>query len=280
MKLTDMLFCIALLLGVQAFAQEVTFDFQTPPQQHALNLGLFEISGLAVASESTLYAHNDEHAIIYEIDINRGEALAAFAIGTPTIAADFEGIATYDDRIYIITSDGILYESLIGEHQDRMKFNAYDTGVGAFCEVEGLTSGPEHPAGGQHFFILCKSPRQDELKDRLTIYSWNLHDRIPVQSPWLSLERDEILTKKEQKKFRPSAIEWLEEENQLVVISGRNHQYIQLSEIGDVIAKARLPSEHHPQAEGLAILSSGHLIIADEGSKLQPGQISIYKSEN
>ena len=56
MKLTDMLFCIALLLGVQAFAQEVTFDFQTPPQQHALNLGLFEISGLAVAS-AVSYTH-------------------------------------------------------------------------------------------------------------------------------------------------------------------------------------------------------------------------------
>ena len=48
------------------------------------------------------------------------------------------------------------------------------------------------------------------------------------------------------------------------------------SETGDIIVKASLPQEHHPQAEGLAILPSGQLIIADEGSKLQPSQISIY----
>lgn len=280
MKLTYTLLSLSLFLSSYACAKDVTFDFQTPPQQHVLIPGLFEISGLAIASDTTVYAHNDEHAIIYEIDVSTGEALSAFAIGTPTIAADFEGIATNDDRIYVITSGGILYESLIGKHQDRMRFNAYDTGVGYFCEVEGLTIGPAHPAGGQHFLILCKSPLQEDLKDRLTLYSWNLNDRIPVQSPWLSLDGDEILTKKEQKKFRPSGIEWLEQTNRLVIISAKNNQYIQLSETGDVIAKAVLSPNHHPQAEGLAILPSGQLIIADEGSKLKPGQISVYQPKN
>ena len=267
---------LGLFLSSYAVAKEARFDFQTPPKQHTLNLGLFEVSGLAVASETTVYAHNDEHSIIYEVDINTGETLSAFAMGMPTLAADFEGIATYDGRIYVVTSDGILYESLIGAHQDREKFNAYDTGVGSFCEVEGLTIGPAHPVSHRHFLILCKSPRQEELKDRLTIFSWNLNDRTPVETPWISLDRDEILTKKEQKKFRPSALEWLEDDNQLIVISGRNHQYIHFNQAGDVFAKARLLPEYHPQAEGLAILPNGQLIIADEGSKLQPSQISIY----
>ena len=43
--------------------------------------GLTEISGLAVASENSVYAHNDEHGIIYEIALSNGEIVAAFALG-------------------------------------------------------------------------------------------------------------------------------------------------------------------------------------------------------
>lgn len=94
------------------------------------------------------------------------------------------------------------------------------------------------------------SSRHDDLKDRLTIYRWNLNERPPVQSPWLSLETERILTKKEQKKFRPSGIEWLGQPSELAIISGKNNQFIQLSETGDIIVKASLPQEHHPQDEG------------------------------
>jgi len=263
-------------MAPDSFAQDSYFDLDERKKKHELSAGLFEISGLAIASDSSVYAHNDEHSIIYEIDIESGETLSAFAIGTPTLAADFEGIAVDNGRIYLTTSDGLLYESLIGAHQSRQKFNAYDTGVGSFCEVEGLTMGPPHPAGGKHFLILCKSPRQDEMKDRLTIFSWNLNERLPVEVPWLSVERDGILTQQEQKKFRPSGIEWIDQTQQLIVISGRNNQYIRLDKAGEVIAKAKLTSKQHPQAEGLAVMPSGELVIADEGSPLQPGQLSIY----
>lgn len=277
MRWTHFIFMSTLTLSPYTFAQDHQYNLQAEPQQISLISGLFEISGLAVASENSVYAHNDEHSIVYEIDISSGQVQSAFALGNPTLAADFEGIAAWNGRIYLITSDGLLYEALIGAHQSRAKFNAYDTGVGEFCEVEGLAVGPAHPSGEGNFLILCKSARQPELRDRLNIFTWNLEDRLPVSTPWMSLERDDILKKKEQKKFKPSAIEWKEDTAHLLIISGSNNQYIRLAQEGTVIAKSKLRSQYHRQAEGLTIMPSGHIVIADEGSSRQAGQLSIYK---
>jgi len=109
------------------------------PQIMRLPSGLAEVSGLAVASDRTVYAHDDEHGIVYEIDVLSGEMGAIFALGHPTIRGDFEGIATYDGLIYLITSDGLLFETQIGAHKERVPFNSYSTGIGEFCEIEGLT---------------------------------------------------------------------------------------------------------------------------------------------
>ena len=270
---------LAVVMCTLGFAAAQDYDPKLTPKILPMPKGLLEISGLAVASDNSVFAHNDEHGIVYEISIETGDIMRAFAMGDPTIAADFEGIATTTDRIYLITSKGILYESLIGAHQSRVKFNAYDTGVGSNCEVEGLANGPIDEAGWASFLILCKSPRQPELKDRLTIYQWSLLERRPVTEPWLSVDRDEILLQSEQKKFKPAGLEWQAKTERLFVISGGNRQFLQLTSKGDKISNFVLSDLHHSQTEGLAIMPDGALVFADEGSRAKPGSLSIYKAK-
>ena len=100
-----------------------------PDHQFFLPQGLSEISGLAVASPNTVYAHNDEYAIVYEIALDTGKALKAFALGKPTVKGDFEDIAVRGGNVYLLASDGHLYEAPIGEHRQRVRYNVYDTGV-------------------------------------------------------------------------------------------------------------------------------------------------------
>jgi len=264
------------VLPFPVLAKDLNALSDSSPHVVKLPKGLTEISGLAVASDQTIYAHNDEHGIIFEVNVSTGEPRSIFAIGNPTIASDFEGIATHENRVYLINSDGVLYESTIGLHQQRVKFNAYDTGIGDVCEVEGLTAKSSEHSEDASFLILCKSPRQPEYKDRLTIFEWSLDQRLTKLDPFLSLDRDLILTKKEQKKFKPSAIEWHKESRSIFVISGQNRRVIQLSEDGNLLSKQRLEKALHPQSEGLTIMPNGDWVVSDEGQGLNPGTLTRY----
>ena len=215
---------------VDAFAQDRHSPLDDASNHFSLNQGLTEISGLAVASQDSVYAHNDEHGIVYEIALADGRIIAAFALGEPTVKADFEGIAAFDGRVYLITSAGLVYESKIGPHRARVRFNIFDTGVGDFCEAEGITPGPSR----DEFLIICKTAHKPELDGRLVVFKWSLAERLPVHTPWLNVKESDFLTPQERKKFRPSAIEWRAQSNSLVVLSARSHLFLNLRRDGKI----------------------------------------------
>ena len=252
-----------------------SFDMGDAPQQKTLVNGLREISGLALASDTSVYAHNDEFGIVYEVNIADGEVTSAFALGDPTVSADFEGIAADNGRVYLVTSTGLIYEALVGAHRSRVLFNVFDTGVGAFCEVEGLSRASETGS----FLILCKTAQVRELQGKLTVYRWSVHDRRPVAKPWLQVPYKDFLNSEEAEIFRPSAVEWDSKRKALVILSARSHQLAVVSEDGAVLMEKALTAELHPQAEGVAMMPSGDLIIADEGAGRGPGILSIYKMQ-
>jgi len=242
-----------------------------PDHQFFLPQGLSEISGLAVASPNTVYAHNDEHAIVYEIDLGTGKALKAFALGKPTVKGDFEDIAVRGGNVYLLASDGHLYEAPIGEHRQRVRYNVYDTGVGTHCETEGLSTGPQDG----DFLILCKKPYDNELKDRLVMYLWNLRDRSPVSAPWLNVSLDGLVQPLDQANFHPSAFYWRRDRGSFMIVSAKGHSAIEIDEQGKLIDRVKLNKEDHPQSEGLTIMPDGRLVLSDEGPPGR-GKISIY----
>jgi len=85
------------------------------------------------------------------------------------------------------------------------------------------------------------------------------------------------LTGKEQKKFKPSAIEWHEKTRSIFIVSGRNQQVLQLNKDGDFLSKKALSGAPHPQSEGLTIMPNGDWVISDEGQGLNPATLTRYK---
>ena len=241
---------------------------QTPAKQFYLPEGLTEISGLAVASNNTVYAHDDNYAIVYEVDLSSAKTLKAFALGNPTVKADFEDIAVRGGYVYLLTSDGRLFEAPVGENRKRVLYNAYDTGVGVHCEADGLANGP---AEGD-FLILCKKTHEVGFKDRLVIYSWNLHARTPVATPWLNVSLDGLVEKLDQGNFHPSAFVWRRDRGTLLIVSAKGHSAIEIDQHGRLVDRIKLDKEEHPQPEGLALMADGRLVLSDEGS---PGQFEV-----
>jgi len=267
-----MLRCLLLSFAILFFAAGAVAQTDKP-RQLTLNKQLVEVSGLAAASNGSVFAHNDEFGIVYEIDVEDGSMARAFALGDPTVAADFEGIAAYDGRIYLITSAGMLYEADISDHRERTRFNVYDTGAGAFCEVEGLSRAPADGA----FFILCKRPRKGGPENRLLVYRWSLAERRPVTDPVFSIEFRDFLPGSEREAFRPAGIEWDSAANRILIVSSRSHIVYAFNEDGAFLRKSRLPADIHPQTEGLAVLQSGAVLVADEGGgRGRAGLISVY----
>ena len=141
---------------------------------------LAEISGLAVTTDNRLLAHNDEKGIIYEIDYRNGSIVKAFQLAdmAAPVADDFEGIATVDDQIYLVTSAGRLYECGEGADGESVLFNTYATGVGSDCEIEGLAYDESQRA----LILMCKNPRRADLAGQLGIYHWSIDEEQLIEA--------------------------------------------------------------------------------------------------
>jgi hypothetical protein len=234
---------------------------------------LTEVSGLAASGPDSVFTHDDEFAIIYEFRLRDGHILRTFALGDPTIEGDFEGIATADGLVFLVTSDGLIYSAQPGENGKRVAYRVYDSGIGPRCEVEGLS---QSPAAGD-LLLLCKRLRNDPDDTRLEIYAWHIGADRAETAPFLSLPLESLLDEDDRAEFRPSGIEWDPLKQQLVVVSGRNRLALYLDPAGKLLDRKRLSGERHPKTEGIAILPDGRLVLADEGTRTREGRLTAYR---
>ena len=233
---------------------------------------LTEASGLAVAGPDSVFTHNDEHAIVYEFRLRDGKVLRAFAVGKPTLEGDFEGIATAQGRVFLITSDGLIYSALPAKDGERAAYQVYDSGIGPRCEMEGLSEGPT-PGD---LLLLCKRFRNESGEDRLEIYRWPIGGDHADPKPFLSIPIERLLDKDAGAGFRPSGLEYDARCGQFYVVSARNHALLILNTSGELLARHRLKPNRHPQTEGITIMPDGRIVLADEGSRGRAGRLTVY----
>src|SRR5690606_17400976 len=113
---------LAALVPVSASCQHAgslaaRYDFERPSGRFELPGRLDEISGLASTPGGRLFGHDDERALVNEIDPATGEVGKRFSAGDPPLTGDFEGIAVVGERFFLVTSVGILHE--LREADDR-----------------------------------------------------------------------------------------------------------------------------------------------------------------
>ncbi len=235
---------------------------------------LREISGLALAPDGRLFAHDDERAVVYEIDSATGGLVKGFAMGDQVARDDFEGIELTGDRVYLVSSDGRLYESREGDDDERLLFNTYGTGAGRSCEIEGLAHDPDDDL----LLLLCKTPRDEDLAEFVTIFRWSPTTREVVDPP-IRIALREVEQATGQRGFAASGIARDPVTGSYVLISGPDRAIVAVTLEGEVLGGGRLDRDRHPQAEGIAFRSDGSLLIADEGRD-GPARITAYASRD
>ena len=225
---------------------------------------LKEISGLATTMDDRLLAHNDEKGIIYEIDYRKGVIVKAFQLSDieNPIAGDFEGIATVDDWIYLVTSYGRLYECSEGADGESVLFNLYTTGVGRDYEIEGLA----YDASQRALLLMCKGARKANLKKELVIYHWSIDEKRLNEDAHIVIPVKEFSRHIKGKKFQPSGIERHPVSGNYFVVAARQRAIAEVTPAGQVVATKEFPTQWHRQTEGITFAADGTLIIADEGA--------------
>ena len=235
----------------------------------SLPQSLSEISGLAVASPNSLFAHDDEQGAVSEVDVATGRVVRSFTFGG---RGDYEGIAARDNRIFVITSEGILSSFQAAAEGATVRPDTVDTGAGEQCEIEGLSLSPRP----NELLILCKEIRGRGNRGRLLILSWSIEGRRLAPQPFVDADLSDALGEN-RRGFAPSSIDWDASRRRIVIVSARNRLLLQLDENGRVVGQRVLDANRHPQAEGVAVMPNGALAVADEaGDSGGPGRLTVY----
>jgi uncharacterized protein YjiK len=232
---------------------------------------LQEVSGL-VMDGSRLLAHDDERAVVYDIDpatsrivrqftLNRRGAMGAAERG------DFEGIAIAGDRLYLTTSDGRLLEVERWRTGVAVPFTEHRTGVGERCEVEGLA----YDSTKRELLFACKATRPLERPNVLTILRWSIEKRALVD-PAIVVP---LGTTTRRVELHPSDLTRDPVTGHWIVLAAREAAIVELTADWRVVGSSRLVADRHPQAEGLAITREA-VLIADEGGG-KSANLTVYR---
>jgi uncharacterized protein YjiK len=242
-----------------AAAPEGSLFAAAPEQQWNLPRQLREISGLAVSPDGRVFAHDDETAILYEIDAVEGRLVKQFALGDPIETGDFEALAiSPDGAFYMITARGLLYVFREGQDGAHVAFDTIDTGLRRTCEIEGLAYAPTENG----LIIACKRMNVRGMRDEISLYLWR---EGAEAAPWLTLSARALAAHAGVAHFRPSSVEIDPVSGRILVLSADQGAMAELDPQGGVLS-VRALGRRHRQAEGLTITADGALLIADEAA--------------
>jgi uncharacterized protein YjiK len=255
--------------------------------QWALPKKLREISGLTLDPDGRLFAHDDEIAVIYQIDYENARIVKGFALGSPPLKGDFEGIAWVEGEIYLVTSDGDLLVAAEGADGAHVPYERIVTGLGNRCEIEGLEYDPKP----RLLRLACKTIREPGSKNRSLILAWSVDSRNAapehdIELRWPDPEEAHASAALigdgggNRRRLRLSGIARATGNDNWIAVSARQNALVEFSPAGDVLRAFQIPSaQHHPQMEGITVTASGILIIADDASK-ERGRLSVYAPGN
>jgi hypothetical protein len=248
-------------LGVSAQSKGVlgAYGLDEAVKPMRLPRTLAEASGLASTADGRLFAHDDERAIVYQIDPATGRAVKSFHLGGRGLRADFEGIEIVGDRFFLVTSAGVLYEFREPADNGEARYRTVDTGLARTCEVEGLA----HDAQAKQLLLACKTTGGKALAGRLVVFAVRTADLALVSSPRFAIPLGFLEHAGHGTDLHPSAISFQPTSGTVFVLAARERLVVELSRAGAVLGVRPLPKEH-PQPEGLAFLADGTMLIADE----------------
>ncbi|MDH3253147.1 MAG: hypothetical protein OEM41_10170, partial [Ignavibacteria bacterium] len=140
-----------------------------------------EASGLAMSDDGRLFCHNDEKAVIYQLDERTGRIIKEFQLGDSPVYGDFEGIAIKGPTFYLVTSSGNIYECKEGGDNEVVSYRFYRTYLTEKNDVEGL----EYDGTTNCLLLACKGDPVRGYSGYKVVYAFDLSTLTLKEQPQL-----------------------------------------------------------------------------------------------
>lgn len=236
-----------------------------------LSKKLKEISGIAFSPDGRLFGHDDERAVIYQINPRNGKIIKSFYFGLLVKKGDFEDIEIVGEDFYMVTSSGIIYKFKEGADGQRVDFEAFDSGLKKHNNVEGLCY---DPATNTLLLALKGGPGPDLDNDYKAVYSYYLASAKRESKPRFVMDKKKIKKLSDENDFEPSGIARNPLTGDFYVIAASGNLMVQINPAGEIQSVQKLSRKLHNQPEGITFSKDGTLYISDEGKK--QGTLTIY----
>lgn len=234
---------------------------------------LQEISGLALSENGTVLAHDDEEGTVFAVDLATGTVAKSFELtdARGRIDADFEGLAVAGGRVYLVTSDGHVYEAAEGVAGGRAPCVVYDTRLGKDYEIEGLAYEP----GARELLLASKAARGTASRGPLYVFRWSTETKRLVEGGRIAIPVRDIAKRLGRGAFAPSGIERHPLSGNYVLVAGPQHALAEIAPDGTLLGARELSGQWHRQPEGITFAADGRLIVSDEGASKR-ARLTIY----
>jgi uncharacterized protein YjiK len=222
---------------------------------------LKEISGFSYYDEDRFACIQDEDGkvFIYNTKTSKIDKEIPFAS-----AGDYEGLTVADKDVWVVRSDGKLYQVSGVDGTPTVK--EFQTSLTAQQNVEGVCyDKPNHR--------LLLSIKDEEASGHYKgIYAFNLETGKMDDAPVFKINlQDELFrdtkAKKEKKIMMPSDIAIHPLTKELYITDGPKAKLLVMNANGELKKLYQLDTDQFPQPEGIAFDPKGELFISNEGGK-------------
>ncbi len=258
------------------------YNFSKPDQTLILPDTLREISGLTKLGASTVGCVQDENGIVFIYDVVNNEIQKQF---TFHLDGDYEGITRVDQTLYILRSDGNLFEISDYESAD-FKVQSFETGI-PVSNNEGLC----YDAANNRLLIGCKSKpgKGPEFKNHRVVYGFDLKSKKLSSKPVFDFDITDLrkfaeannieLPLKSKKngevqepviKFTTSAVAIHPITKKLYLLSSTDPMLFIFDMKGNIEHIELLDPDLFNKSEGITFFDNGDLLISNEAQNKKP----------
>jgi hypothetical protein len=250
-----------------------SYALAAPDRTVVLPARLNEVSGVTTISDRELGCVQDEEGAVFVYDLAQQRITRRMPFGPP---GDYEDIARAGSRLFVLRSDGFLFEIQGLSGTPPVKVHALRV---PSSDSEGLC----HDARHNRLLIAPKTRlgREKELKDTRAIFAFDLATASLQRDPLLVLSVDAIRAfaggwNRPALRFMPSAVAVHPLTSEIFVISAVDRVLVTFDTAGGVTGYASLDPKRFRQPEGLAFLANGDLVITNEAAGWKP-TLLIFK---
>ncbi len=231
---------------------------------------LNEVSGIAWISKDLFACVQDEDGTIFIFDTKDQEVKKRITFAGP---GDYEGIALNGSTVYIVRSDGMIYE--VRDYNTKPSVKQFSTPFTIENNIEGLTYDPK-----QDMLLLAVKDKDLARPGSKGVYAFALKDMKLNTTPLFSIDVSDPLLRagKKKKEVRPSAIAIHPESHHYYVVDGPSSRLLQLDPEGKLVEVKDLGNDF-AKPEGITFDPGGRMFISNERGKKSTANIIEMASE-